>query len=54
MDDQDRSAEMNMDMEFEHRRLEQAGQVPSNPEAFRIALMQALRYAPAPEIEEAA
>jgi hypothetical protein len=54
MEDPDWSAEMDTDMGFEHRRLEHGGQVPSKPEAFCIALMQALRYAPMPQIEEAA
>jgi hypothetical protein len=53
MEDQDWNAELDQEMEFEDRRLEHGAQVVSNPQAFCIALMQALRYSTMPQVEAA-
>jgi len=54
MDDQDQSTVMDHETEIEDRRLEQGGQVASDPMAFPMALLQALRYCPPPQVDEAA
>jgi hypothetical protein len=53
MQDQDWNIETDQDAASDDRRLEHSAQLPSDLQAFRVALMQALSYSSIPQVEAA-